>query len=60
MEFLEEKHKQAMIRNVAYKQRIACYFDRHVKERRFKVGDLMLIRVFLNTREIGVGALGPT
>ena len=49
-----------MMRNATYKQRIACYFHKRVKEDRFKMGDLVLRRVFLNTREIGVGALGPT
>ena len=60
MEFLEEKRERAMMRNVAYKQKVARYFDKRVKERKFQVGDLVLRRVFLNTKEVGAGALGPT
>ena len=57
---MEEKHEKAMMRNEVYKQCTVRYFDRQVKERRFKVGDLVLRMVFLNTREIGAGALRLT
>ena len=60
LELIGEKREQAMMRNAAYKQRTACYFDRRVKERRFKVGDLVLRRVFLNTRKTSARDLGPT
>ena len=60
LEFIDEKCEQAMMRNTTYKQHTAHYFEKRVKESRFKVGDLVLRRVFLNTREIGVGTLGAT
>ena len=60
LEFIDEKREQAMMRNTAYKQCTARYFDRRVKERKFKVGDLVLRRVFQNTKEISVGTLGQT
>ena len=52
---MEEKHEKAMMRNEVYKQCTVRYFDRQVKEHRFKVGDLVLRMVFLNTKEIGGG-----
>ena len=52
-EFLYEKCKQAMMRNATYKQRTIRCFDRWIKERRFKVGDLVLRKVFLNTKGFG-------
>ena len=60
LEFFEEKREQAMMRNAASKRRTTRYFDKRVKARRFKVGDFVLRRVFLNTREIDAGALGST
>ena len=60
LEFLKEKHKKAIMRNATYKQRIAHYFNRRVKKRWFKVRDLVLRRVSLNTKEISAEALGLT
>ena len=42
----------------AQKQRMARYYDSKVKERKFKVGDTVLRRVFQNTKEPGAVALG--
>ena len=52
MEFLEEKHEHDMIRNTTYKQRVACYFDKRVRERKLRIGDLMLKRVFLKLKKL--------
>ena len=60
LEVPKEKHEEAILRNVTYKQHIAHYFDKWVKVERFKVGYLVLRRVFLHTKEIGAGFLGPT
>ncbi|CAL9004637.1 unnamed protein product [Prunus brigantina] len=48
------------MRNVAYKQRIAKYYDSRVKPRAFKVGDWVMRKVSLATKNPTEGTLGPT
>uniref|UniRef100_A0A2N9JBP4 Reverse transcriptase domain-containing protein n=1 Tax=Fagus sylvatica TaxID=28930 RepID=A0A2N9JBP4_FAGSY len=43
-----------------YQQRMARYYDRRVKHREFKVGDLVLRKVTLATKDPTQGKLGPT
>ncbi|CAL9003330.1 unnamed protein product [Prunus brigantina] len=42
LDFIEELRNQSNMRNVAYKQRIAKYYDSRVKPRAFKVGDWVM------------------
>ena len=59
LDFLEEKQDQAMIRVAAYQGRVARYYNARVKNRRFRVGDLVLKKVLPNMQDPGVGTLGP-
>ncbi|KAK0596420.1 hypothetical protein LWI29_015518 [Acer saccharum] len=54
---LEERREHAQIRNTAYQQRVARYYNSHVRERRFALGDLVLKRVNPRTRDKAAGSL---
>ncbi|KAL5573395.1 hypothetical protein UlMin_022992 [Ulmus minor] len=58
-DLLEEKRETSQVRAAALQQTIARYYNSKVKLRRFVKGDLVLRKVFLNTKEKGVGVLGP-
>ena len=60
LDLLEERRHNASLRVAAYQQTSARYFNSKVKQRGFRVGDLVLRRVMLNTRELNAGSLGPT
>ncbi|XP_043714569.1 uncharacterized protein K02A2.6-like [Telopea speciosissima] len=44
LDFLDEVHEKALLRNVAYQQQMAKYYNARVKERLFHQGDLVLRR----------------
>ena len=48
---LEEKRERAQIRNAAFQQRAARYYNSHVRERKFALGDLVLKRVNPRTKD---------
>ncbi|KAK0586754.1 hypothetical protein LWI29_011713 [Acer saccharum] len=54
---LEEIRDTAQVRNSAYQQRATRYYNSHVRERRFQLGDLVLRRVSPNTKDKSVGSL---
>ncbi|KAL5545130.1 hypothetical protein UlMin_008914 [Ulmus minor] len=58
-DLLEEKRETSQVRAAALQQTIARYYNSKVKLRCFVKGDLVLRKVFLNTKEKGVGVLGP-
>ncbi|KAL5575127.1 hypothetical protein UlMin_016826 [Ulmus minor] len=58
-DLLEEKREISQVRAAALQQTIARYYNSKVKLRRFVKGDLVLRKVFLNTKEKGVDVLGP-
>ena len=51
LDLLDETRNQAEMKTKAYQQRMACYYDRRVKHREFKVGDLVLRKVTLATKD---------
>ena len=59
LDLIEEKREEAQLRNAAYQQRTTRYFNKRVRDRKFGVGDLILRRVFLATRDPAAGVLGP-
>ena len=59
LDLIEEKRRNSQIINVAYQQKMTQYFNKRVWGRQFSVGDLVLRRVFLATRDPKVGVLGP-
>ncbi|KAL5577646.1 hypothetical protein UlMin_019345 [Ulmus minor] len=58
-DLLEEKRDKAQLRATALQQTVAKHYNSKVKLRRFTKGDLVIRRIFLNTKEKGVGVLGP-
>ncbi|KAL5575739.1 hypothetical protein UlMin_017438 [Ulmus minor] len=58
-DLLEEKCDKAQLRATALQQTVARHYNSKVRLRRFTKGDLVLRRIFLNTKEKGVGVLGP-
>uniref|UniRef100_A0A2N9FYM4 RNA-directed DNA polymerase n=1 Tax=Fagus sylvatica TaxID=28930 RepID=A0A2N9FYM4_FAGSY len=60
LDLVDEVRDQAEARTRVYQQRMARYYDRRVKHREFKVGDLVLRKVTLATRDPTQGKLGPT
>jgi hypothetical protein len=60
LDLLDEARDQAEVKTKAYQQKMARYHDRRVKHREFKVGDLVLKRVTLATKDPTQGKLGPT
>jgi hypothetical protein len=60
LDLLDEVRDQAEAKTRAYQQRMARYYDRRVKHREFKVGDLVLRKVTLATKDPTQGKLGPT
>ncbi|CAL9024364.1 unnamed protein product [Prunus brigantina] len=59
LDLIDEHRSQAQLRNATYKQRTARYYDSRVKHRSFKVGDWVLRKVSLATRNPTEGTLGP-
>ncbi|KAM6555169.1 hypothetical protein CsatB_015931 [Cannabis sativa] len=59
LDLLENRREASQIRLAAYQQKVARYFNSKVKERSFKVGDLVLRRVLANTKDPTAGVLGP-
>ena len=59
LDSIDEMREKSQLRVAAYQQKVARYFNSKVKERKFNVGDLVLRRVFLNTRDPTAGVLGP-
>ena len=59
LDLLEEKHDRDVERVATYQSKIARCFNRKVKIRNFKEGDLVLRKVTQNTRKRSDGVLAP-
>ena len=57
LDFLEESREKASLRVATHQQKVACYFNSKVRDRKFQVGDLVLTKVFI--RDPTAGVLGP-
>ena len=55
---IEEKRDQALLRIQNYQHQIESYYNKKVKSRRLKMGNLVLKKVFENTKEWKAGKLG--
>ncbi|CAL8175330.1 unnamed protein product [Prunus armeniaca] len=60
LDFIDELRDQSNMRNVAYKQRIAKYYNSRVKPRAFITGDWVMRKVSLATKNPNEGTLGLT
>ena len=59
LDCLDEVRDQASQRMTRYQQKMAEYYDRRVKLKRFNIGDLVLRKVTPATRDPAHGKLGP-
>jgi hypothetical protein len=59
LDLLEERRDQAETVMASYRQKAAQYFNRRVKPRKFKIGDWVLRKVTLATKEHTDGKLAP-
>ena len=59
LDLIDEVRMDAEQRTARYKNLMAKQYDAMVKPRRFNIGDLVLKRVFLATRNPAHGKLGP-
>jgi len=57
MDFIDKRRDQAMIQVQNYQQAAACYYNSNIKIWRFVVGELVLRKVFSNTRELNARKL---
>ena len=58
LDTIDERRDKALVRLQNYQQAAARYYNSRLKPRPLKVGDLVLRKVFENTREEGAGKLG--
>jgi hypothetical protein len=59
LNLLQEKRDRAQIAMLTYQERTTRYFNRKVKPWNFKVGDLVLRKVTLATRDPTEGKVAP-
>ena len=59
LDMTDELRKAATVRIALYQQRLTNLYNRHVKPRSFRVGDLVLRRVFENTVDPTAGKFQP-
>ena len=59
LDLLEGVREQSLLQLEAYQQRISRFFSRKVKPRGFQLGDLVLRRIFPNTKNPTDGKLAP-
>jgi len=59
LDLLQERREDARVASAAYQSRVAKYYDKRVKPRSFGVGDWVLRKVNLMTKEPADGKLGP-
>ncbi|GLT32922.1 hypothetical protein SLA2020_075520 [Shorea laevis] len=59
LDLLDEVRNQARLRTLAYKQRVANLYNKRVRPRTFKVGDLVLRKAGLTGFETRFGKLAP-
>ena len=60
LDLLDEKKEWAEVHQAAYKHQVAIYYNQRVKHISFLLGDLVLRKVTLSTKELNARKLGPT
>ena len=58
LDLIEERRDRALVRLACYQQAAARYYNKKVKHRHCHEGDLVLRKVFQNTKEWKAGKLG--
>ncbi|GKV01686.1 hypothetical protein SLEP1_g14226 [Rubroshorea leprosula] len=59
LDLLDDVREEARLRTLAYKQKIANFYNKRVRPRTFKVGDLILRKACLTGFETRFGKLAP-
>ena len=59
LDMTDELCETVAVRIASYQQRLTNLYNRHVKLRAFRVGDLVLRRVFENTTDLMAGKFQP-
>ena len=59
LDLVDEAREMANIRNAEYKRRMAKHYNSRVKPRPLQLGDLVLKKVILATKDSREGKLGP-
>lgn len=59
LDMLKEKRQEAASRMIVYWNTMSQYYNKKVKERKFKVEDLVLKEITLATKNPTDGKLGP-
>ena len=59
LDMIEELREAAAVRIESYQQRLTNLYNRHVKPRAFRAGDLVLRRVFENTADLATDKFQP-
>lgn len=60
LDCFEKNRDMVRIRAATYQQQEVRYYNSKVKQRSFWLGDLVLRKVMINTKEHDVGTMGPT
>ena len=60
MDYLDEARERASNKMMKYQQKMVGYYNKRVKLRRLDIGDLVLRKVTLVTKNPAQGKLGPT
>ena len=58
LDAIEERRDQALLRIQNYQHQIEGYYNKKVKSRPLELGDIVLRKVFENTKELNIGKLG--
>ena len=58
LDAIEERRDQALLRIQNYQHQIEGYYNKKVKSRPLELGDIVLRKVFENTKELNAGKLG--
>ncbi|KAK3036150.1 hypothetical protein RJ639_029887 [Escallonia herrerae] len=59
LDLLDERHEQAAMRLTPYRQRVSKFYDKRVRPRIFRVGDLVLCHIEASAPRDAVGKLAP-
>ena len=59
LDLLDEKREQVLKRTEDYQRKTIRYYDRKIKPRSYKPGDLVLKKLFLARKDLTHGKLGP-
>lgn len=58
IDFLDEIRDKSQVKLATYKRKMTYYYNLRVKKSSFRVNDFVLQRVFMSSKEQGVGMLG--